>query len=164
MSNLSEEEKQRIRELGSQGLTAGEIAAQMGRNKETVREAAKRMALHLTPGRVGNPSFASVRPGRLTAVTARTPQGSLEVRRREAQLPAITIRLDPGAYQILSAAAGHRRKSAERLAADIVEGTCFLGSIPTQESKASRFRASSDKDAIQDRAIAESTDATPVQA
>jgi hypothetical protein len=40
----------------------------------------------------------------------------------------------------LSAAAAHRQKTAERLAADIIEGTAFLGDIETQASKATAYK------------------------
>jgi hypothetical protein len=76
-------------------------------------------------------------------------------RQQEAKLPEITIRVDVDAHKILDAAARHRRKSIEKLAADIIEGTVFLGSIPQQEAKAFRYRTSSTKERISNRDIAD---------
>jgi len=41
-----------------------------------------------------------------------------------------------------------QRGIADRLAADLIEGTCFFGSIPTQEAKALRYRTISEKEKI----------------
>jgi hypothetical protein len=147
-NNLTEEETQRLRDLVSQGLTASEVAKQIGRNAGTVREAAKRMGLNLKPGKAGNPFLALAR-GRPSAFLDKAPPGlSLAQRQARAKLPTVTITLDAGAFQILTAAADHRHKSVERLAADLIEGTCFLGSIATQEAKALRYRTISEKEKI----------------
>jgi len=86
---------------------------------------------------------------RHSTILSKSPPGlSLAQRRARAKLPTLTIRLDAGALQILTAAADHRRKPVEKLASDILEGTCFLGSIPQQEAKAFRYRQTSEKEKI----------------
>ena len=100
----------------------------------------------------GEPAMMANPIGRHSAVLERAPPGiSLAQRQARAKLPTLTIALDSGAFQILTAAAAHRRKPIEKLAADIIEGTVFLGSIPQQEAKALRYRWSSQKEKISAR-------------
>jgi hypothetical protein len=155
MSRLTKQETQTIRELVSQGLTAGQIAKQIGRGGQTVRDFAKRMALNLTPGRPGSRSRSTLANprGRPSTILDRSPPGlSLAQRRHRATLPTLTIALDAAAHQILTAAAAHRRKPLERLCADVLEGTAFLGDINTQTAKLWRYRDIGEKQKQHERA------------
>jgi hypothetical protein len=140
VARITEDETRKIRELIGEGLTAAEIASKVGRNVETVRRVARDAGLKLTSRKPSNPSFGTVRPGKVSAVSARAPMGSLVQRQREAKMPAITIRLDDDANQILTKAAAHRHTTIERLCENVLMGTAFLGDINTQTAKVQRFR------------------------
>ena len=69
-------------------------------------------------------------------------------------MPVLEIRLHPDAHEVLTKAAGHRRKTIERICEDILLGTALRGSIEQQVTKALTYRASSEKQKEQARVSA----------
>lgn len=90
-------------------------------------------------GNLGNPRGVN------TVILNRSPKGSLVERRRESSLPSIVVTLDVNAHEILRKAAEHRHKPIQRLVADIVMGTLYLGDINTQTAKLVRYRTLTEK-------------------
>jgi hypothetical protein len=87
-------------------------------------------------GSLGNPS------GRFSPIMEKSPVGTLSLRQRQANATKqpVTVMLDNDAYVVLSAAAAHRSKVVERLAADVLEGVSLTGGIDTFEAKATAYR------------------------
>jgi len=114
-----------------------------------------------------------------STILNKSPAGlSLAQRQREARMPRVTVTLDDDAHGILVKAAAYRKTTIERLCANVLMGTAYLGDINTQTAKVYRFRelgvkakltarmsaaraAKGNKDSNRD--IAESADATPAQ-